>query len=262
MATALTPLSLAREGWSDEVYPPLKLITGQPSLTGSKGEAITAYNIDNVSAQPIPEFSGQHELHFSAPRRALNLITTPSLILPELAKEWLQLLQTGSLPPQALCQIAPAATTGVQSSSPTHQNGQGKARPSAHEVEAEQHCRDTGRYTDTGIPGQHDNTNVRSMTNTTEPQTSISEITNNADKRISVSAPAPFCVQRPSPQPTEQTSQRETSPPETPLPTVSNAPSGPRKSTRVNTVATKSSHDYDETSPQATHPHVSQESWR
>lgn len=199
------------------------------------------YNIDNVSAQLIPELSGQHELHFTAPSRALNLLTTPSLDLPELAEEWLQLLHTGSLPPQALCQTAPAPTTGVQSSSPTHQNGQGKVRPSAHEVEAEQHCRNTRRYT---IPGQRGNTNVWNMTNTPESQTSVSEVINNAVKCISFPAPAPFYVELPSPQPTEQTSQHETSPPKTPLPaaTLHSTPNSLRRSTRVNTIATKSSH--------------------
>ncbi|KAK0702720.1 hypothetical protein B0H67DRAFT_558335 [Lasiosphaeris hirsuta] len=229
MAPALTPLSPAGEVWSDEVLdpPPLKLITGQPCLTGSKGEVITADNVDNVSTQPIPELSEQHELHFITPSRALNLITSPSLNLPEFTEEWLQLLHTGSLPPQALCQIAPAATTGVHSSSPT-----------------QQHCCNTRRYTDTEIPGQYGDTNVWNMTNILESQTSVSEITNNAVKRISFPAPAPFYVQLPSPQPTEQTSQHETSPPKTPLPTatLSATLNGPRRSTRINTIATKSGH--------------------
>ena len=38
---ALTPLSPPKEGWNDEVHPSLKLITGQPYLTGSKGESKT-----------------------------------------------------------------------------------------------------------------------------------------------------------------------------------------------------------------------------
>ena len=43
MAPAWMPLSPAGEGWSDEVLdpPPLKLIAGQPYLTGSKGESRT-----------------------------------------------------------------------------------------------------------------------------------------------------------------------------------------------------------------------------
>lgn len=185
--------------------------------------------------------STQHELHFTAPSRALNL--PPSLSLPELAEEWRRLLHTGPLPPQSLCQIAPAATTGVQSSSPTHQNGQGMVRPSGHWVEAEQHCRTTRRYTDTRIPRQHGNTNVWNMRNTPESQPSAFEITNHVVKPISVSAPAPFYFQLPSPQPTEQTSQHKTSPPQTPLPTatLSATPNGPRRSTTVDTVATKSS---------------------
>ncbi|KAM7186581.1 hypothetical protein V8F33_011721 [Rhypophila sp. PSN 637] len=80
------------------------------------------------------------------------------------------------------------------------------------------------------------------MTNTPESQSSASEITNNVVKPISVSAPAPFYFQLPSPQPTEQTSQHETSPTPLPTATLSANPNGPRRSTRVNTVATKSSH--------------------
>jgi len=123
------------------------------------------------------------------------------------------------LPPQALRQIAAAAATaGVQSSGPIYQNGQDKVQSSTHE-------------------GQHGSTNVWSMTNTPESQTSISDI-----KRISPSPP-PY-VQLPSPPPTEQASQRKTSAPKTPLPTAipSTIPSGPRKSTRTDTGAIKSSH--------------------
>jgi len=43
MAPAWTPLSPAGEGRSEEVLdpPPVKLIAGQPYLTGSKGESRT-----------------------------------------------------------------------------------------------------------------------------------------------------------------------------------------------------------------------------
>ena len=43
MATASTPLSSARQGWSDQVldHPPLEPITGQPYQMGGKGESKT-----------------------------------------------------------------------------------------------------------------------------------------------------------------------------------------------------------------------------
>lgn len=211
----------------------------------ASGRSPRSLTLADACAADRPEFRGQYELHFLGRNQAFNLSTTPSMTSPEFAEDSLQLSQTGSLPPQALCQITPAVTTAAQSPTSPHDHGQCKAWSNAQEVEAEQHCHDRGRYTGPGMPRQHDNTNVQNMTHTTRPQRSVCEISNSAEKRICLSAPALFCVQLPSSQSTEQTSQGETSAPEAPLSTAGNAPSGPRQLTRVTTVtvATTSSHD-------------------